>query len=107
MIETMYMGRTILVPVKPIKVSKKILVPDDEKNATLKEGEVKENKLVTKKVIANFQVGTVVATGVKNELYKKGDTVVFKPNRAIEFDLIKGTIIVDDFDIIAPWVEDK
>lgn len=98
------MGRTLLKPCKVITVSKRVDVPDEEANKDLKEGEVHKVKRVTRKVIANYQLGTVVATG--RDTIKEGDVVVFKPNRAVPFDLIKGTILVDDFDIIAPWVDD-
>lgn len=104
MVENMYIGRTLLKPCKTIMVSKRIDVPDEEANKDLKEGEVHKVKRVTRKVIANYQLATVVATG--RDTFKVGEVVAFKPNRAVPFDLVKDTIIVDDFDIIAPWVAD-
>lgn len=104
MVENIYIGRTLLKPCKTIMVSKRVDVPDDEANKNLAEGEVRKVKRVTRKVIANYQLATVVATG--RDTFKVGEKVVFKPNRAIPFDLVKDTILVDDFDIIAPWVDD-
>jgi len=107
MVKSMVTGRTLVLPHKVIKVSKKLLVPDTEKNEKLDNEEVKEVKKVTQRLPANFQLGTVVATSTKKEEYKIGDVVIFKPNRCILFELEKDVIVVDDYDIIGVWSENK
>ena len=96
----MLVGRSLIRPHKIVKVNRKIEVPDEDKNKSLPEGEVREVKVVSKKFPANFQYGEIVATGNLSGAFKVGDTVVFKPNRVINFELIKGVILVDDYDII-------
>ena len=103
----MLVGRTLLRPLKPIKVSKKVSVPDEEKNKDLKPGDVKETKVVKQKVYANFQLAEVVAISEFQKTYSVGDTVVFKPGRDITLDLVPDAILVNDFDIIGKWIEDK
>lgn len=103
----MCIGRTLLSPNKTVEVDRQVEVLDEEKNATLKEGETKEVMTVTKKFPANFQTGIVVATSNKGGIYNVGDTVVFRPNRAVPFELVADTVLVDDYDIIALLVPDN
>jgi len=103
-VKQMVPGRTIIKPGRTIKIKRKISVPDEVKNKGKDpKKDVLEGKLALRAVPANFQIGEVLYTAATvNKVYQVGDIVAYRPTRAMDFELIKGTIIVDDFDIVGP-----
>jgi hypothetical protein len=99
-------GRSILKPLRVIKITKKIPKLDDEANKDKKPGDVLETKNVKEKVIANFQLAEVIFTSNVPKVFTIGDVVVFRPGREIELDLIKKTVVVNDFDILGKWINE-
>jgi len=101
-------GKMLIKPLKEVIVSKRITVPDDEKNKDKKQNEVMETKKVTKRLPSNFQLAKVVSVPVTNALYEVGDIIVFRPNPAayLSVDLIKDLYLIDNFLVVGKWNEE-
>jgi len=95
-------GKLLIRPLKEVKVTKKISVPDEEKNKDKKPTDIQEVKKISKRLPSNFQLGEVTAA---TNLYEVGDIVVFRPNPVayISFDLIKGVYLIDGYLVVGKW----
>jgi hypothetical protein len=92
-------GKTLISPLKEIKVTRTVTEPSGEKDA---DGIMQVTKTKTK-VRANFQLGTVLVSNV----FAAGDIVVYRPAVAVEFDLIKGAKLIDDYAIVGQWFSEE
>lgn len=107
-------GKLLIRPLKEVKVSKKVIVEDDEKNKDKKPGETRETKKVTQRLPANFQLAKVLAVAKSDNpqitnMYEAGDIVVFRPNPAgyMSFDLVKDAYLIDNFLVVGKWASEE
>jgi hypothetical protein len=92
-------GKILISPYKEIMVTRTITELDEEKNKGKNPvTDVMDTKKVKKKVRANFQLGTVICSF--EDKYKEGVIVAYKPAGAVDFDLIKGTKLVEEYAIV-------
>ena len=80
-------------------MTRTVTEPSGEKDA---DGIMQVTKTKTK-VRANFQLGTVLVSNV----FAAGDIVVYRPAVAVEFDLIKGAKLIDDYAIVGQWFSEE
>ena len=109
----------LVKPLDPIKVKKEFTkLPEDKKPVKDKNGvaavNVEDSEIETevKEVDSDYRTGVVlkVPFDSKNRMTSKdfpemeiniGDTVVYKDNRGVWFDLLKDTQLIGAYDIIA------
>ena len=93
----------LVKPLKEVKLTKKVIVPDE--GAEPNEDGTKPVKEVKKRVPANFQLAEVlvVPQSSRQNLAAIGDTIVYRLNSGVDFDLIKGTKLVRFYDVIGLW----
>ena len=93
----------MIEPLKTKYRTEKQVVLDDEKNEgkdPMKDD--METKVITKKVKLNHQLAKVLAIGdgIKEPRIKVGDVVMYDVNSMRESDLIKGTGLITDHNIL-------
>lgn len=98
-------NRVLVLPRKEVKLTKSWVVPDEEKNKDKGPNDVREVKTVKQKVPANCQIGVVLASGINGIV--PGDVVVYRRVNLFEFDLIKKTLLLDDYQVVGFWNENE
>ena len=98
-------GRTVIKPLKTVQVTRVRTELDEEKNKGKNPAtDTMETKEIKIRVPANYQRGEVIFSS--NPKYLPGDIIIYMNKGPISFDLIKNTVVVDDYTILGKETEE-